>query len=270
MVTSPSPARTGSFGLTVLGSGSSGNSTVVHAPEGDILVDAGFSGKELQARFRLAGLDPARVKALLVTHEHSDHVKGCRIFSDLFDIPVYVTNRTHEALASGNCIGRKKALISAGSAFRLCGVDITPFSVQHDASDPLGYTFSWNGVKIGVATDLGALNMLASQRLKGCSALVLESNHDMDMLRNSSRPLHLKRRIMGRLGHLNNVDAMSALEDLLTEESRCVILAHLSSECNDLELVRTLASAQLAKMRRDDILLLIAEQAKPIQTVWLR
>ncbi len=261
--------QTGSFGLTVLGSGSSGNATVVHAPAGDILVDAGFSGKELQARFASAGLDPSRVKALLVTHEHSDHVKGCRIFSERYGVPVYATQRTQAILAQGNWIGERKALIAAGSPFSLCGVEVSPFSVPHDASDPVGYTFSFGGRKIGVATDMGAMNMLSLQRLKGCAALVLESNHDLDMLRNSTRPLHLKRRIMGRLGHMNNVDAMDALEALLTECSQCVILAHLSGECNTLDLVRKMASEKLAKLRRDDILLLVAEQTRPSRTVWL-
>ena len=224
----------------------------------------------MQARFLAASLDPSRVKALLVTHEHSDHVKGCRIFSEQFGVPVYVTQRTQEVLAQGNYIGARRALIASGSPFTICGVEVAPFSVPHDASDPVGYTFSFGGRKIGVATDMGAMNMLSMQRLKGCSALVLESNHDMDMLRNSTRPLHLKRRIMGRLGHMNNLDTMAALESLLTEGSQCVILAHLSGECNSFELVHSLAKAQLAKMRRDDILLLVAEQAKPSQTVWLR
>ena len=258
------------FGITVLGSGSSGNATVVHAPEGDILVDAGFSGREMLKRFTQAKLDPTRVKAMLITHEHSDHVKGCRIFCEQFGVPTYLTKRTQDALSQGKYLGPKQALIAAGSPFMLCGAEISPFSVPHDASDPVGYTFSFGGRKIGLATDLGALNMLSTQRLKGCAALVLESNHDMDMLRNSARPLHLKRRIMGRLGHMNNADAMSALESLLTEGSQCVILAHLSGECNCLDLVRAMAREQLAKMRRDDILLLVAEQERPIETFWLR
>ena len=259
-----------SFGLTVLGSGSSGNATVIHAPKGDILVDAGFSGREMVSRFEAAKLDPTRIKAMLVTHEHSDHVKGCRIFSERFNIPVHLTPRTQVALSQGKYLGMNRNLIAAGSSFELCGVEVSPFSVPHDASDPVGYTFSYQGMKIGIATDLGAMNMLSSLRLHGCSALVLESNHDMEMLRNSARPIQLKRRIMGRLGHLNNIDAMAALETLLTECSKCVILAHLSGECNTADLVRSLARAQLAKMRRDDILLLVAEQEKPIQTVWLR
>ncbi len=260
----------GLFGITVLGSGSSGNATVIHGPEGDLLIDAGFSGKELSARFAEAGLDPGQVKAMLITHEHSDHVKGCRVFADRQGIPMYLTHRTLLAMEQSGRLGGSRSLFSPGSSFGLCGVEVSPFSVQHDASDPVAFTFSFDGLKIGVATDLGSLNMLSLQRLKGCSALVLESNHDLDMLRNCQRPIQTKRRIMGRMGHLNNDDAMRALDELVGDGCSCLILAHLSRECNSPELVENLARKQLAKLRRDDILLIVAEQGRPTRTVWLR
>jgi len=260
----------GIFGITVLGSGSSGNATVIHGPEGDLLIDAGFSAKELNARFVAAGLDASKVKALLITHEHSDHVKGCKTFAEKLGIPIYLTRKTLLALEQSGRAGGLRNLFAPGSSFALCGLDVAPFSIQHDASDPVAFTFQFDGLKIGVATDLGAMNMLGLQRLKGCAALVLESNHDLEMLRNSQRPLHTKRRIMGRMGHLNNLDAMQALEEIVSDPCRCLILAHLSRECNDPDLVANLARERLAKLRRDDILLLVAEQGKPTQTVWLR
>lgn len=262
--------RTKRFGITVLGSGSSGNASLIHGPDGAILIDAGFSSKDLHARIRAAGEAPENVKAILVTHEHGDHIKGCRVFADHYKIPTYLTRAACQYLENANLLGERRTLFSPGSAFKVQGLDVEAFSVQHDALDPVGFIISSGGGRIGIATDLGHVNMLGLQRLRGCDALVLESNHDMGMLRASGRPIHLKRRIMGRHGHLNNDDAMEALESLLTPETRFLILAHLSMECNSGELVARLALERLAKLRRTDILLLIAEQAKPIQTVWLR
>ena len=135
--------------------------------------------------------------------------------------------------------------------------------------EALGYTFRAEEKKIGVATDLGHLNLLARQKLRGCSLLMLEANHEPSLLLASARPVQLKRRILGRHGHLSNSDAMAALEELLTEESAALVLAHLSSECNCRELVAGLAEKTLKKLGRTDILLKIASQDSPLETFWL-
>ena len=141
-----------------------------------------------------------------------------------------------------------------------------PFAVQHDAVAPVGFVVRREGVKIGIATDLGNVNMLAMQRLEDCDALVLESNYDFQMLRDSDRQLYLKRRILGRHGHLDNVAACEALGTLLTARTRLLLLAHLSSECNSVELVRRLFEARLAELGRTDIEFGIIEQDHPLGT----
>jgi phosphoribosyl 1,2-cyclic phosphodiesterase len=259
------------IGITALGSGSRGNAFVIHSNEGNILIDAGFSRKELIRRLDMTGVDPESIQGLLLTHEHDDHAKGCRVFCDAFNIKAYMSSETFVYLNRSKA-GRLPNIIERfepGSRFDLAGFQITPFSVQHDAYDPVGFVLEKDGCKIGVATDLGAVNTLAMQRLKDCDILVLESNYDLNMLHNSQRQMYLKRRIMGRNGHLNNVDAVNALPDLLTERTMILFLVHVSSECNSYDLVRALAADKLAEINRSDILLEVVEQNEPVNTVWL-
>lgn len=258
----------GRFGFTILGSGSDGNATVIHSPDGCILLDAGFSTKELCRRMEAMDIDPCVIRAVLITHEHSDHSKGCRVFADKFDIPAYLTPNTCRELGKKNLLPKKKCLITAGSPFTLCGVRTEPFSIAHDV-EAIAYVFSYDGQKLGFATDLGHINLLVTQKLKGCHAIVIEANHDMTMLRNSARPLHLKRRIMGRHGHLSNDSTLEALSELLTEDTRELIFAHLSRECNSIELLEELARERLVNLCRSDILFKIAVQAFPLDTVWI-
>ena len=248
------------FGITVLGSGSSGNASVIHGPRGCLLLDAGFSAKELERRLDQSQIDPASIRGILITHGHSDHTSGCRVFADRYKIGAYFTAPTLQEGKRNRFLPEKQFVIAPGNAFELCGIRIEPFTLPHDAVDTVGYTFSACNHKIGVATDLGHLNMLSTQKLRGCSVLMLESNHEPAMVHASSRPVQTKRRILGRHGHLSNSDAMEALHILLTKESQSVILAHLSSECNDRELVRSVAGETLQRLGRPDISLNIASQ----------
>ena len=259
----------GKFGITVLGSGSRGNAAVIHGPEGALLLDAGFSARELETRMENSGIDPASIQGILITHGHSDHIKGCRTFADRHHIQAYLTAPTLREGIRTHLIPEKKSIIAPGSAFELCGIAVEPFTLPHDAVDTIGYIFRACGRKLGVATDLGHLNLLARQKLRGCSLLILEANHEPALLQASSRPIQLKRRILGRHGHLSNADAMTALEELLTSESTSLILAHLSSECNRRELLADLAEKTLKKLGRTDILLRIAAQDNPLETLWL-
>ena len=258
----------GKFGITVLGSGSKGNASVIHGPEGLILLDAGFSAKELESRMSACGIRPADIRALIVTHEHSDHMKGCRVFSNKYGVKTYMTSTTCSGCLRANLLPERKSLFSTGCAFELCGIRVEAFTVPHDV-DTVGFIFRVGDAKLGVATDLGHLNMLARQKLRDCTVLVLESNHDRTLLMNSTRPIQLKRRIIGRHGHLSNDDALQALSELLSEHTTGLILAHLSGECNNLELLRKLALDQLANLERRDILLEIARQDTPLATRWL-
>ena len=249
--------------LCALGSGSSGNALVLSADGESILVDGGFSRKELLRRMELTGIDPEKISAALLTHEHDDHVKGCRVFCDQLDIPLCTTALTARFLRPKNKLPRKVYEFEPGEPFEIGNFRIQPFAVQHDAVNPVGFVIRHSNVKIGIATDLGDLNTLAIQHLSNCDALVLESNYDARMLRDSERALALKRRILGRHGHLDNVVAVNALEQLLGENTRCLLLAHLSRECNDRCLVENLFSEKLRTLNREDITMQVIDQCTP-------
>ena len=260
---------TGKFGITVLGSGSKGNAAVIHGPDGALLLDAGFSARELESRMEQREIEPDDIQGVLITHGHSDHVKGCRVFADRHSIPAYLTAPTLKEGSRNHFLPEKKTVIAPGTPFALCGITVEPFTLPHDAVDTIGYTFRAGRKKIGVATDLGHLNLLARQKLRGCTVLMLEANHEPELLRNSSRPIQLKRRILSRHGHLSNEDSLAALEELLTDDSVSLILAHLSEECNRRELLSDMAEQTLKNLGRADILLSIACQDTPLDTFWL-
>jgi phosphoribosyl 1,2-cyclic phosphodiesterase len=257
------------IGITALGSGSRGNAFVIHSPDADILIDAGFSRKDILERMASVGVNPAKIKALLLTHEHEDHVRGGKLFCNQFDIPAYATMRTMNYLEKKATLPNRVLVFEPGEFFEIAGFRILPFAVQHDAIDPVGFVITKGGRSIALATDLGVVNSLARQRLYNCDILVLESNYDQDMLRNSQRQLYLKRRIMGRNGHLNNEDTINSLPELLSERTSALFLVHVSSECNTYELVRELARRKLHEMQRQDIFLQIVEQSVPVSTYWL-
>lgn len=258
-----------SIGISVLGSGSTGNSILIHTETSGVLIDAGFSNKELTARLESLNVSPSIVKALLITHEHTDHTKGARVFADKLGIPTYTTRETHAFLKLKNNIGSNVTLFSPGSTFQIDSFEIHPFTVPHDALDPVGFVIRQGEVKIGVATDLGHINNLISQRLQDCDAILLECNHDVTMLMNSERPLQLKRRILGRHGHLNNEDSIAAFETVITEKCKTLILTHLSGECNCPDMVKKIAQEKLEELNRPDILMKLSEQVKPLETIWV-
>ena len=257
-----------SFGFTILGSGSAGNAAVIHAPEGDLLLDAGFSAKELCRRLKIRGIDPAGIRAVLLTHEHDDHVSGCRVFAEQLDIPVYLSASVSRYFDLKKEKIGKRHLISPGFAFELLGMRIEPFMVPHDV-ETLGYVFHFDTHRLAFATDFGSVNMLVLQKLRGCQALVIESNYEPELLRNSARPLHLKRRILGKQGHLSNEVALELMEEVLTGETRILVFAHLSRECNDAELLEQKTKERLAKLKRNDILFRIACQGESLETIMI-
>ncbi len=257
------------IGVTALGSGSRGNAFVIHCGDTGLMIDGGFSRKVLIERMVEVGLAPEIVKAVLLTHEHDDHAKGCRIFCDHYNIPLCTTYRSAKYLGERNKIPEKILEFIPGNRFELEGFMINPFTVRHDAIEPVGFEITRGEIKIGVATDLGSIDQLAIMRLRNSNMLILESNYDLNMLRDSSRPLHLKRRIMGRHGHLDNVDALSALPELVTEKTQMIFLVHVSAECNNHNLVKIKAKEQLHNMGRDDILLEVIEQSTPKGIIYL-
>ncbi|MCG8567463.1 MAG: MBL fold metallo-hydrolase [Desulfobacterales bacterium] len=214
-----------------LASGSKGNSVFIATPETSVLIDAGLSGVELQRRMDAVGEDPSRLSAIIVTHEHSDHVKGAGILSRRFDIPLHITPSTHAACKG---LGKVEHLeyFHCGNAFDIGDLTINPFSVSHDADDPAGLTLSHGGHKVGFATDLGIVTNLVRAHLSQASLLYIESNHDMDMLMQGAYPWYLKQRIKSRRGHLSNRETRQLVTDLIHPGLQHVILAHLSEENN--------------------------------------
>ena len=258
------------IGITILGSGSKGNATIVHRGTDAILIDAGFNKTEFLRRFQAAGLpEDLHIHAIMVTHEHTDHICGLRLLAKHFNAQIYATRKCADCLKARYKVESRFNLIAPGGNFSLCGFSITPFTVPHDAVDPIAYTISANDRKIGIATDFGIANTVVSYELKNCDALVIESNHDLNMLAASQRPWTLKQRILSNMGHLSNVATSTLLEQVVCQRTHHLILAHLSSECNAPELARNAACDCLHKLHRDDIDLAVALQDAPLPTVWI-
>jgi phosphoribosyl 1,2-cyclic phosphodiesterase len=233
--------------FTLLGSGSSGNTTLISDGSTHILVDVGLSGRETAKRLRDYGLEPDQISAIVVSHEHGDHCRGVGPFAKSLDIPVFMTDGAF--LNSGiNLDSKKRRPICPGESFEVFGFLFTCFSVPHDCVDPLGFVIEKGGAKIGIALDLGYLSNLVLERLKGCDGIVLESNHDIRMLKAGPYPWALKQRVMSRRGHLSNDSVAQYLENDFDGKAANVVLAHLSKNNNLPELA--LLSAQRALEER--------------------
>ncbi len=249
--------KVGGLFLAVLASGSSGNCCYLETSAGALLVDAGLSARETLRRLKELGRDPARVEAILVTHEHIDHARGVRVLARQLGVPVRGTAGTLDALPEEVPGARE---LPSGESERMGGFTVSPFSLPHDAADPVGFVLEAGGVRVGVATDLGCVTGLARERLAGCGALVLESNHDERMLMEGPYPWHLKQRIRSRRGHLSNGDAAEMLAGLWHRRLRAVVLAHLSETNNLPRLALEGARAAMG----GDLFLAAAEAARPL------
>jgi phosphoribosyl 1,2-cyclic phosphodiesterase len=218
--------------ICILASGSRGNAIFVSSGSTSILIDAGLSGIEIERRLRQRGLCPKNLDAILVSHEHTDHIQGVGVLSRRFKLPVYLNTRTQKAALSqlGNLHHFKN--FECGTSFKINDLSIHPFSISHDAQDPAGFTVNQNGTKIGIATDLGIATSMVKDHLKGCVLLVLEANHDEDMLINGPYPWPVKQRIKSRTGHLSNAASKALLNELQHDRLKHVMLAHLSETNN--------------------------------------
>jgi phosphoribosyl 1,2-cyclic phosphodiesterase len=216
-----------SLAICMLASGSKGNSSYITDGETSILIDAGLSGIELQRRLSSRGLDPESLDAIIVTHEHSDHVRGVGILSRRYKLPVYINRQTHKASTQLGSLHETRPF-ECGTRFHIRNLAIHPFSISHDAEDPVGFTIGRNGATIAIATDLGIATSMVKEHLKGCDLLILEANHDPTMLETGPYPWPLKQRILSRTGHLSNPSSKILLEELQHEKLQHVILAHLS------------------------------------------
>lgn len=228
-------------------SGSSGNATFIEAGDVRLLVDAGLTGSRIEQALNAVGAPVSTISAILVTHEHIDHVRGVGVLSRRYGIPVYANAACWEAMAPsiGEIAPRCTRVIETGRDFYIKGVNITPFAIPHDAAEPVGYTFRYEGRCAGVLTDVGHVDEHLIDAVEHCDILLLEANHDVDMLKAGRYPYPLKQRILSRHGHLSNEDSGSALCRLYARGLRHAVLGHLSAENNDENLAMATVAAAL-------------------------
>ncbi len=227
-----------------------------------LLVDAGLSRKETFERLNAIGVEPESLTAILITHEHSDHIAGLQVIAKKLDIPVYVSRLTAPAIPWPEDYTPRLEQFPAGASFPIGDIDVSSFTIPHDAADPVGFSFRSQGVKISIATDLGYMPDSVRFHLRGSDVLLLESNHDLEMLKVGPYPWSIKQRIMGRMGHLSNDVACSFIREDLDTGTSTLILGHLSAQNNHPEIVRLMA-AQALDGRSLFTRLVIAEPKRP-------
>lgn len=230
----------------MLASGSSGNAALLATEKTRILVDAGLSLRELTRRMALVGEQPGSLDAVLVTHEHGDHVSGLATLARRHHVPVYLTWLTAPAIDWGE---RRPAIeqFQAGSRFSVGDIEVASFTIPHDAADPVGFRFEAQGMKIAIATDLGYVTESIKVHLRGTDLLLLESNHDLDMLKVGPYPWQVKQRVMSRMGHLSNLGMSDFLLDDYAPSAPNLVLGHLSEQNNHPEIVRMVAAQALER-----------------------
>lgn len=221
--------------FTSLGSGSSGNALVVECDGTRVMMDCGFTIAETKLRLERVGLAPGDLAGILVTHEHDDHMCGVAGFAKRYAIPVYLTRGTAQWLPP-NFPAALVRIIDSHGPVAIDAISVEPFPVPHDAREPVQYAFSDGNARLGVVTDLGCVTQHVVEKLSGCTALVVECNHDLDMLMEGPYPVSLKQRVSGRFGHLDNLGARRLVEALDRGRLRHLIAAHLSKQNNRPEL----------------------------------
>ncbi len=220
-----------------LGSGSKGNACVIEADDTRLMLDCGFSVKETTKRLARLDLTPSDLSALIVTHEHSDHISGIGGLARKYDLPVYMTPGTYASNKAGEL--PRLNLVNSHTAFRLGSFDVQPVPVPHDAKEPCQYVFSHNGLRLGILTDVGHVTPHIQRHYGRCDALVVECNHDLSMLRSGPYPPRLKQRVGGNYGHLNNQQAAELVRQVDFDRLKMVLAVHISEKNNCTTLVRT-------------------------------
>lgn len=255
--------------FSVLGSGSRGNCTLVQSKDSCLLIDNGFSGKEVVERLARLGLAPDVLSALVVTHEHSDHVKGIGVLARRCGIPVYANEATHRAIAATVGVLPLSREFGVGEPFVINELCLHPFSVSHDAVDPVGFTVSDGERTLGYCTDTGKITRLIEYRLQACQALILEANHDIHMLKTGPYPLPLQQRVLSGGGHLANSDSVDFARRLAGGCLKMLVFAHLSAANNHPELVLGEVRRQLGPYKELQVGIAAQEQAGPLLDIVL-
>lgn len=250
--------------FTVLGSGSTGNAVLISSEKTNVLVDAGLSAREIMRRLAVVGVDGSQLDGVLVTHEHGDHVGGLRVLLGSINCPVYISAVTEDAYYATNAGGengnsesskrrttmsKRVSHVESHREFRIGDIDFTPFGVPHDAVDNFGFVAKKDGVKIATLMDFGHINDGVRNAIRDCDAVIIESNHSIDMLRTCNvYTWDLKQRILSRTGHLSNEDLADWLQNDFDGKAKHIVLAHLSQRSNDPHLALIMAETAL-KMR---------------------
>lgn len=273
--------------FTVLGSGSTGNAVLISSERTNVLVDAGLSAREILRRLAAVGVDPDELDGVLITHEHSDHAGGLRVLLAAIKCPVFISGETEDAFYStrkgvqngeSESTKRKSALsgrsiaIESSMEFRIGDIDFEPFSVPHDAVDNFGFVARRNGVRVATLMDFGHITPLIKEKLNGCDAIVIESNHSRDMLRACSvYSWDLKQRIFSNTGHLSNEDLADWITNDFDGLARHIVLAHLSQRANDAALARITAETALqmrAPLFKAETTITLSNHSEP--TEWFK
>ena len=253
------------FTLTVLGSGSSGNCSLLSCKDTHVLIDAGFSGKEIQARMKKAGFEAEKLTAILVTHEHYDHIQSAHTLSRRLNAPILCTAGTYETAIEGKKILEWQEVVP-GRSVKIGPMVIHPITLPHDAADPIGFRVECEDRILGHLTDFGYASGLIMESLKGCDLLMVEANHDLEMLKEGPYPWPLKQRIASRLGHLSNEAFLEMLPDILHDDVRHMVIGHMSRTNNDPRVLTLQIKRALRRLGLSKIPFTLAEQDEPTET----
>ena len=250
--------------LRIFGSGSKGNALAVRSGGTLLLLDCGFSCRELEKRMTACGVCPADVTAILFTHDHDDHCKGIATFHKRHPlVPLYANGNTADAIATLTGVEDGWRIFETGEPFVIGDISVSAFSIPHDAADTVGYLFSDDASSLFVATDMGVPTLPVKYALAQATCAVLESNHDPTLLACSDRPVSLKQRIAGRCGHLSNQDAADLVREVAPPNLKTLLLAHLSRPCNAPHLALESMREALKDIEREDVALAALDQDEP-------
>lgn len=240
---------TSDFKVSVLASSSKGNSTYIETPNSRILIDAGLSGKKLQAAMASIDRDIADVDSILVTHEHSDHIQGVGVLARKYGMQIYANQGTWNAMSNkiGNVPDENKYIFGMGSTLTIGDLDIESFGVSHDAAEPQFYQVHYDNKSFAVLTDTGYVSQRVKDTIKSADSYLMECNHDLDMLRNGAYAWPLKQRILSDQGHLSNLDGAATLEDIIGNNTKQIFLGHLSPDNNMKDLAHRTVAEDMMK-----------------------
>jgi phosphoribosyl 1,2-cyclic phosphodiesterase len=256
--------------FTILGSGSGGNCAFLETAETRLLVDAGFSGRQIRQRLASIGRAPEGISGILITHEHSDHTQGLAALAVRLGLPVYCNRLTKEAIEAQLEAPFDCRVFGTGSSFDLGDVHVDTFSIPHDAADPVGFLLHTAGGRIGFLTDLGHATRLVLDRVRLAHVLVLEANHDLKLLQDDTRrPWSIKQRILSRHGHLCNEAAAGVAEQVVNNDLRHLYLGHLSRDCNRPELALRTVHQRLLDIGASHVRVEVTCQDHPAPTLTL-